>query len=193
MKIIRIVFTALFINYLPLMALTDSTFVGPDKDFAFTVSFVCNPKAPLGFNLAAFRDGGFGFFIEGKMGGHVNKEDDYSEVINYKAASRTYGDKTVDSKDRYIVFNGGVTRLISDKVGIYCGIGVSVHTMLYKFFDSTYILGDDGHYWVEDTGNRDYNINFNGGVQFVIAKMIHLVAGVDSNPAMGVLGIGMYL
>jgi len=157
------------------------------------ISYVFSPEAYLGFNLSSFREKKVGFYFEVKYHPLWMWEDNYYKNINYRAAVYTYGNSKIDQKEAWLIFNGGVTYLLDESIGLYFGGGFTSKQNYSQFFDPLYILGNEGKYWVEGPGTAQYKINVNGGVQFLLPNSLVILLGADMEPRAFNIGIGYCL
>jgi hypothetical protein len=156
--------------------------------------YVANiPEMPVGFNLLWIRNNGIGFYldlkftIKGGLGGRRGGDDFYDNISVYKAEN-IFGDKLIGESKGWFSLNMGLTELVSQKMAVYGGIGISTWSHSKQYYDEFEILGRYGKYWIP--ADSKSSLNLNGGLLFLIAKKITINFGGDLKPAGLNIGVG---
>jgi hypothetical protein len=145
------------------------------------------PKQFLGFSLCTLRPHKVGLYVDIKAGiPFVEGSDSYYDNISIWQAE-DWGDHLVSKQSHWISLNVGGTFVISSAVACYFGGGYSHRADYREYYDEFHILGEDGHYMIDD-GSAS-RANFLGGLLVQADRTWGLQFGAESAPRGVTLGV----
>ena len=145
------------------------------------------PKEMLGFCLFTLRPQGVGLYFDLKgTVPMVSKAPDFYKNISQHEAEG-WGDQLFDDKTDWISLNLGITRSLSHNTALYLGVGLSMGTTYYQYYDPYHILGTNGDYWVE--GEDTNSINGLVGLLIGLGQNWGFEIGAEAQPSGVSLGI----
>ncbi len=145
------------------------------------------PKEWLGFCFFSTKPEGVGLYLDLKgsvpliYGG-----DDFYENISVQDAVG-WGDPLSDTQDSWVSCNVGMTKVFSRSLALYAGVGYSVNTTYFNYYDPMRILGTNGSYWVE--GESDSSFNILGGLLVTFGEKWGLQGGGELSPGGVTVGV----
>ena len=137
-----------------------------------------------------FTNDNLGYYFDCKISaGDMPSGEDYSSTMSYNQFNDPY---TGEYSSGNVIFDIGVAKPVinSEKIILigFLGLGYYTRTIYDQYFDSMYILSNNGYYYFE-TG-IETGINANLGLQIQTKNKINFQIGYDTQPAGINFGIG---
>lgn len=101
-----------------------------------------------------------------------------------------FGDLYKSSDNVDWVINAGFG-LVVKRFILYTTVGMSSVTYYNNWFDSSYILGNEGNYATKSY--TDYNVNFEFGIKYIIKNKLVIRTGVETYTRGFIIGFGYKL
>lgn len=157
--------------------------------------YVANiPQELLGFNFIKVSRQDFGFYIDLKAGLPMRAgADDFYDNISVNQAENIFGDRLIKKDDNWFSMNAGITKVISNHLAFYGGLGFSSYSEYRQYKDEFEILGDDGEYWIENDDKSKTTLNALGGVIIQIDPRWIMQIGAEAQPTGISIGFGKIL
>jgi hypothetical protein len=169
--------------------------VVPREDFTnaryYTLGYVVNaPRVLIGGGATLLNPTGIGFFANVKLssdspGGRSNFMPD----VTVDQAFNEFGDFQFRDESSWLVFSGGVTRVLSPELAVYAGAGLARREYYREFEDPSGGRGEFGYYWVEDTEFSGDFVNVLGGLFFRAGRNLIMQFGAESQPRGMTIGV----
>jgi opacity protein-like surface antigen len=102
-----------------------------------------------------------------------------------------YHDQQTDSRIQYLAIELCASMHLTKGLHAYAGGGYARQTIQYKFFDPTKKRGQVGDYWIDSDSHPD-SFNAMGGLEYLFAINLYLLAGVESYPHTVNAGFGYW-
>ena len=198
MKSIRLLcfFTFLFINSFCMaqskVTISNNGFKSKDtKIFGYIANV---PQELLGFNFVKLTSTNLGFYIDLKAGLPMRDgADDFYDNISINKAENIFGDQLLKKDDNWLSMNAGLTKILSNHIAFYGGLGFSIYSEYRQYKDEFEILGDNGKYWIENEDKSKTTLNVLGGIIFKINPTWIMQIGAEAQPSGISVGFGKIL
>ncbi|MBU0518922.1 hypothetical protein KJ564_08310 [bacterium] len=159
-----------------------SSKIQPSMYIGYVGNFI---KEPFGVFIHGINPNKFGFYIDIKLA--ISPGNVYDNISVQQAES--WGDSYLGEMNHYETIDIGLSKVIhSAGVVAFLGLGITKINHYQEYFDEMYILGEDGHYYVDE--DMRFAPNLNLGLLMVASKSIVFVFGADLQPFGVNLGIG---
>ena len=198
MKSIKLLcfFSVLFIHSLCMaQSKTNIVINGFKSNDTKIFGYIANiPQELLGFNFVKLANTDFGFYIDLKAGLPMRDgADDFYDNISVNKAENIFGDQLLKKDDNWLSLNAGLTKVVSNQLAIYAGLGFSIYSEYRQYKDEFEILGDNGKYWIENEDKSKTTLNALGGIIFKINPTWIMQIGAEAQPTGISIGFGKIL
>ena len=145
------------------------------------------PEEWLGFCFFSTKPEGVGLYLDLKASVPLiyGGNDFYDNISAQEAIG--WGDPLTDTQDTWVSGNIGMTKVLSNTLALYAGVGISVNTTYFNHYDPMHILGTNGSYWVE--GESDSAFNALGGLLVTLGEKWGVQGGGELNPGGVTVGV----
>ena len=119
----------------------------------------------------------------------INKKIIFQQTLN--KAENIFEDDLIDTDKKWISVNIGITRVLSGKMVIYGGLGISMLDVYRQYHDRFEILGKNGKYWIKEKENSITKMNALTGLLYHFKKPNWTIqTGIELQPFGISFGIG---
>ena len=130
-----------------------------------------------------------GLFLAFKGSWSRYDSDSYYENISYGQVAR-WGDRMVNEVISSRTYEIGYGRRVAPWAFVYAGVGWATFDCYREHFDPSYILGEDGRYWISYPPKDHDEFDLTTGALLFLSRSFHLIVGYQTAPAGMNLGFG---